>query len=172
MPKRLLFSGSSLGQALLQASRRLRLDPEQIAYVDRSRQSGFLAGPRVVIEVDPRSPLRQAQPAEPRTAAPSSTRTASRDAGRPRSFAQLSPAREAELAAWAARTAALVQATGETFVSELLNPAERRIVHATIADCGLRTESLGEDRMKQIRVYSAGPDVGPAPGGAGADAIR
>src|SRR5687767_1196260 len=72
-----LFSGNRLNQAVLAAARHFQLDPNQVAYVERTKTSGHLGPPRVVIEVDPAAPRRVAAPAvaAPRSA-PSSTSSA------------------------------------------------------------------------------------------------
>ncbi len=59
------FSGRNLQQAILAAARRFGLDPAEIAYVERERAGGFIKNPKVVIEVDPAAPRRQATTVEP-----------------------------------------------------------------------------------------------------------
>jgi hypothetical protein len=68
MGERLFFSGKNLQQALLSASRKLGLRPEEIAYSDRTKTQGALKASRAVIEVDadhPRRASRQPNPPAP-----------------------------------------------------------------------------------------------------------
>jgi R3H domain len=146
MTGRLLFSGNSLAQAVLAAARHFRLDPDRLAYVTRAKETGFLRSPRIVIEVDPAAPLLADQPKSP---APQVTAPTARP------FSRISPVREQELLDVAAHAAAVCRSTGEEVFSQELNPAERRIVHSAIAELGLRTESLGEERLKRMRIYAA-----------------
>ena len=60
-PKRRYFSGDSLQQALVQAANYFNLTPEEIAYKSIEKKHGFLKTRRkVVIEVDPDAPRREA----------------------------------------------------------------------------------------------------------------
>jgi spoIIIJ-associated protein len=60
-PKRRFFSGDSLQQALVQAANHFNLAPEEIAYRSIEKRHGFLKVRRkVVIEVDPEAPRREA----------------------------------------------------------------------------------------------------------------
>jgi predicted RNA-binding protein Jag len=60
-PKRRFFSGDSLQQALVQAANYFNLDPQEIAYRSIEKKHGFLKVRRkVVIEVDPDAPRREA----------------------------------------------------------------------------------------------------------------
>ena len=72
--KRRFFSGDSLQQALVQAANYFHLDPQEIAYRSIEKKHGFLKVRRkVVIEVDPDSPRREAPaplPPAVRTAPP------------------------------------------------------------------------------------------------------
>lgn len=58
MGDKFYFSGRNLQQALLSASRKLGLRPEEIAYSDRTKAHGTLKGTRAVIEVDGSHPGR------------------------------------------------------------------------------------------------------------------
>lgn len=75
------FSGGSLEQALIAAARHYQVEPERIAYQDRSRRQGLLrGGRRVVIEVDPARPTLEEgarQVAAPPSPVPSSPAAAS-----------------------------------------------------------------------------------------------
>jgi spoIIIJ-associated protein len=72
--RRRFFSGDSLQQALVQAANYFNLDPQEIAYRSIEKKHGFLKVRRkVVIEVDPDSPRREAPaplPPAVRTAPP------------------------------------------------------------------------------------------------------
>jgi spoIIIJ-associated protein len=71
--KRRFFSGDSLQQALVQAANYFHLDPQEIAYRSIEKKHGFLKVRRkVVIEVDPDSPRREA----PSAPLPPASRTA------------------------------------------------------------------------------------------------
>ena len=77
--KRQFFSGSTLEQAVLAAAREFGLDHDRVAYKVRDKRHGFLKiRRRVVIEVDPESPLRQEAP-ESRTDSSRASRRSSRD---------------------------------------------------------------------------------------------
>jgi spoIIIJ-associated protein len=66
-PKRRYFSGDTLQQALVQAANYFHLTPEEIAYKSLEKKHGFLKTRRkVMIEVDPDSPRREAPVALPR----------------------------------------------------------------------------------------------------------
>lgn len=73
-PKRRYFSGDTLQQALVQAANYFHLTPEEIAYKSLEKKHGFLKTRRkVVIEVDPDNPRREAPvhlPPAGRTAPP------------------------------------------------------------------------------------------------------
>lgn len=165
MPKKLLFSGNSLSQALLAAARSLRLDPDQIAYRDRSKHSGFLGSPRVVIEVDPATPLRSDGVIEP----PVVQRP---QAPRARPISRISAAREEELQALAAAAVTDFRSTGQEVLTAEMNPAERRIVHSAVSDLGLHTESLGDERLKRIRIYLRESGPGSEDGAVGSNDMR
>ena len=159
MSGKLLFSGNRLTQAVLSAARHFHLDPDQIAYVERTKSSGFLGSPRVVIEVDPAAPKRTAPaPSAPRPVAPSSAAAGAPIASRPPvgvsrpPISRLSEAREQELRDLATAAVEAVRASGESILMSELNPAERRIVHTTVSELGLVTESQGEERYKRILV--------------------
>lgn len=62
MGEKLFFSGKNVQQALLAASRKLALLPEEIAYTDRTKIQGGLKGSRSVIEVDAERPRRSGVP--------------------------------------------------------------------------------------------------------------
>lgn len=47
------FSGKNLQQAVLAAARHFNVDPEQLAYRDRTRTTGIVKSAKAVIEVDP-----------------------------------------------------------------------------------------------------------------------
>jgi spoIIIJ-associated protein len=47
------FSGKNLQQAVLAAARHFDVDPEQLAYRDRTRTTGIVKSAKAVIEVDP-----------------------------------------------------------------------------------------------------------------------
>lgn len=158
-----LFSGNRLTQAVLAAARHFQLDPNQVAYVERTKTSGHLGSPRVVIEVDPAAPRRATPPAA--AAAPiaasiaaSGVRAATPPPARapgasPRpQMSRLSEAREQELRDLATAAVDAVRASGEPLLLSELNPAERRIVHTTVSELGLATESQGEERYKRILV--------------------
>jgi spoIIIJ-associated protein len=75
---RLFFSGTTLQQAVLAAARHFGIDPDVVAYRRRDKTSGFVKGPRVVIEVDPAAPRHRSigppghgnSAAQPTSAAP------------------------------------------------------------------------------------------------------
>lgn len=61
--------------------------------------------------------------------------------------------REEELRAFALREAEAVRASGEPRVTAPLSPADRRIVHLTLAEAGdVATESLGSGVEKRVRI--------------------
>ena len=158
MSGKLLFSGNRLTQAVLSAARHFHLDPDQVAYVERTKSSGFLGSPRVVIEVDPAAPKRMASAASvvapAQTSAAPGVPVASRPpvgVSRP-PISRLSEAREQELRDLATAAVEAVRASGESILMSELNPAERRIVHTTVTGLGLVTESQGEERYKRILV--------------------
>lgn len=165
MAAKLFFSGTRLNQAVLAAARHFRLDPDQIAYSERTKTSGFLSSPRVVIEVDPAAPKRAAAavpPATPvaqRTAAPSIgalSLSAANTAPTSRPpMSRLSEAREQQLRELATAAVDSVRASGEAVLLGEMNPAERRIVHTVVSELGLATESQGEERYKRILVRLA-----------------
>jgi len=74
------FSGKNLQQAVLSAARHFGVEPEQLAYRDRTRTTGIVKSAKAVIEVDPgayRRPERSApdtKAAEPAAAAPAARR--------------------------------------------------------------------------------------------------
>ncbi len=69
--KRRFFSGDSLQQAIIQAANYFNLDPDWVAYKSLEKRHGFLKTRRkVVIEVDPDNPKRDAP-----VSAPATTRT-------------------------------------------------------------------------------------------------
>jgi spoIIIJ-associated protein len=69
-PKRRFFSGDSLQQALVQAANHFNLDPEEIAYRSIEKRHGFLKVRRkVMIEVNPDAPKREAGAPRPAPAA-------------------------------------------------------------------------------------------------------
>lgn len=166
MAAKLFFSGTRLNQAVLAAARHFRLDPDQVAYTERTKTSGFLSTPRVVIEVDPAAPKRAAlaapaaAPLAPRSAAPSigapsfSAAANSAPASRP-PMSRLSEAREEQLRELATAAVESVRASGEAVLLGEMNPAERRIVHTVVSELGLATESQGEERYKRILVRLA-----------------
>lgn len=58
--ERRFFSGSTLAQALMAASRHFHLPPEELAYRQREKRHGFTHKARgVVIEIDPGAPRRE-----------------------------------------------------------------------------------------------------------------
>ncbi|HEV8582355.1 MAG TPA: R3H domain-containing nucleic acid-binding protein [Thermoanaerobaculia bacterium] len=60
-PKRRFFSGDTLQQAVIQAANYFNLDPSYVAYRSLEKRHGFLKTRRkVVIEVDPDNPRREA----------------------------------------------------------------------------------------------------------------
>jgi spoIIIJ-associated protein len=60
-PKRRFFSGDTLQQAVIQAANYFNLDPSYVAYTSLEKRHGFLKTRRkVVIEVDPDNPRREA----------------------------------------------------------------------------------------------------------------
>lgn len=73
--ERRFFSGSTLAQALMAASRHFHLPPEELAYQQREKRHGFTHKARgVVIEIDPGAPRREGgsggtSPAVPRVGA-------------------------------------------------------------------------------------------------------
>jgi len=68
-PKRRFFSGDTLQQALVQAANLFNLAPEEIAYRSIEKRHGFLKVRRkVVIEVNPDAPKREAGAAPPPSA--------------------------------------------------------------------------------------------------------
>lgn len=70
-PKRRFFSGDSLQQALVQAANHFNLDPEEIAYRSIEKRHGFLKVRRkVMIEVNPDAPKREAGSPRPAPAPP------------------------------------------------------------------------------------------------------
>src|SRR5438105_2468326 len=70
-PKRRFFSGDSLQQALVQAANHFNLDPEEIAYRSIEKRHGFLKVRRkVMIEVNPDAPKREAGLPRPAPAPP------------------------------------------------------------------------------------------------------
>jgi spoIIIJ-associated protein len=70
-PKRRFFTGDTLQQALVQAANYHNLEPEYIAYKAIEKRHGFLkVRRRVVIEVDPDAPRRDAPVAIPATPGP------------------------------------------------------------------------------------------------------
>jgi len=72
--KRRFFSGDTLQQALVQAANHYHLQPEEIAYHQIDKRHGFIKVRRkVVIEVDPAAPRREAGAAEPAEAGETST---------------------------------------------------------------------------------------------------
>jgi predicted RNA-binding protein Jag len=78
--KRRFFSGDTLQQALVQAANHYHLQPEEIAYHQIEKRHGFIKVRRkVVIEVDPAAPRREAGAAPPPPKAPA--QTAERAAG-------------------------------------------------------------------------------------------
>jgi spoIIIJ-associated protein len=58
MGEKLFFSGKNVQQALLSAARKLGLQPDEIAYLDRTKAHGALKASRAVIEVDGDEPRR------------------------------------------------------------------------------------------------------------------
>lgn len=165
MAAKLFFSGTRLNQAVLAAARHFRLDPDQIAYTERTKASGFLSSPRVVIEVDPAAPKRAVVAAPPvapavqRSASPSSAAPSFSPAGAAPSsrppMSRLSEAREQQLRELATAAVESVRASGEPVLLGEMNPAERRIVHTVVNELGLATESQGEERYKRILVRLA-----------------
>ena len=165
MAAKLFFSGTRLNQAVLAAARHFHLDPDQVAYSERTKTSGFLSTPRVVIEVDPAAPKRAAvaapaaAPLAPRSAAPSIgapsfSAANSAPVARP-PMSRLSEAREEQLRELATAAVESVRATGKAVLLGEMNPAERRIVHTVVSELGLATESQGEERYKRILVRLA-----------------
>jgi predicted RNA-binding protein Jag len=78
--KRRFFSGDTLQQALVQAANHYHLQPEEIAYHQIEKRHGFIKVRRkVVIEVDPAAPRREAGAAPPPPKTP--VQTAERAAG-------------------------------------------------------------------------------------------
>jgi spoIIIJ-associated protein len=68
--KRRFFSGDTLQQALVQAANHYHLQPEEIAYHQIEKRTGFIKVRRkVVIEVDPAAPRREPGAAPPPEAA-------------------------------------------------------------------------------------------------------
>ncbi|MBW8878841.1 MAG: hypothetical protein JF614_28125 [Acidobacteria bacterium] len=66
--KRRFFSGDSLQQAIIQAANYFNLDPDWVAYKSLEKRHGFLKTRRkVVIEVDPDNPKRDAPVSTPAT---------------------------------------------------------------------------------------------------------
>src|SRR5687767_3815256 len=132
-----LFSGNRLNQAVLAAARHFQLDPDQVAYVERTKTSGHLGPPRVVIAVDPAAPRRAAAPA---VAAPRSAPSAAPNArpatppparqpgtgARPQ-LSRLSEEREQQLRELATAAVEAARAHGEAVLLGEMNPAERRI---------------------------------------------
>jgi spoIIIJ-associated protein len=78
--KRRFFSGDTLQQALVQAANHYHLQPEEIAYHAIEKRHGFIKVRRkVVIEVDPAAPRREAgaaPPPPPKAPAQTAERTA------------------------------------------------------------------------------------------------
>jgi R3H domain-containing protein len=159
MSGKLFFSGNRLTQAVLSAARHFHLDPDQVAYTERTKSSGFLGSPRVVIEVDPAAPKRAASAVA--VAVPVAQTTAAAGVlavlrppvlpSRP-PVSRLSEARERELRELATAAVEAVRASGEALLLSEMNPAERRIIHTTVSELGLATESQGEERYKRILV--------------------
>lgn len=90
--ERRFFSGASLAQALMAATRHFHLPPEELAYRQIEKRHGFTHKARAfVIEVDPRSPRREpgesagvvAARVEPASAAPQATRRPREERGAP-----------------------------------------------------------------------------------------
>ena len=62
---RKFFSGNSIEQAVLQAASYHGIDPDRVAYRTRDKKHGFVNVRRkVVIEVDPESPVKEDRPVE------------------------------------------------------------------------------------------------------------
>ena len=58
--KRKYFSGATVSQAVLKAARQFGLDPDDVAWSDVDKKTGFVRGRRkVVIAVDPAAPKRE-----------------------------------------------------------------------------------------------------------------
>ena len=77
-PRR-FFSGNSLAQAVMAATRHYGLPPEELAYAIYEKRHGFVRRTRnVVIEVDPEAPRRAPGAAPPPAAAPERSAPATR----------------------------------------------------------------------------------------------
>lgn len=65
--------------------------------------------------------------------------------------------RQRELEELALEMARKVKESGQSQLSNALNPAERRIVHVTLQDdTGIRSSSVGEGLFKKVRIYLPG----------------
>ena len=63
--------------------------------------------------------------------------------------------RRADLVGLAKKIVAEVKASGEPMKLESMNPFERKIIHDTVAEAGLRSESEGEEGDRAVVVFPA-----------------
>jgi len=67
--------------------------------------------------------------------------------------------RRADLVGLAKKVVAEVTTSGEPMKLEPMNPFERKIIHDTVAEAGLRSESEGEEGDRSVVVFPASPDT-------------
>jgi spoIIIJ-associated protein len=67
--------------------------------------------------------------------------------------------RRADLVGVAKKVVAEVTTSGEPMKLEPMNPFERKIIHDTVAEAGLRSESEGEEGDRSVVVFPASPDT-------------
>lgn len=67
--------------------------------------------------------------------------------------------RRADLVGLAKKVVAEVTTSGEPMKLEPMNPFERKIIHDTVAEAGLRSESEGEKGDRSVVVFPASPDT-------------